>query len=189
MSPSLDSSPQQLRAAEKCASVSAGGDGGLPRLRWPSGLRDAVETAGHSPVGGGTSRSRVSVPARSRRRRRRRHRGIRYSLVLPRPVGGLLRRRRRAGGGGASLVNPLYRSLCPDLRRLLQAAGVSAFCFKGAEQDVGLVEVRRVDQARASLDGGARRRRAAVQDWRSSGRIPGRWAFGDAFISSMWMSV
>ena len=179
-----------MRAAEKCASVSAGGDGGLLRLRWPSGLREAVETAGHSPVGGGTSRSRVSVPAaRSRRRRRRRHRGIRYSLVLPRPVGGLLRRRRRAGGGGASLVNPLYRSQCPDLRRLLQAAGVSAFCFKGAEQDVGLVEVRRVDQARASLGGGVRRRRAVVQERRSSGRVPGCWAFGDAFISSMWMSV
>ena len=87
------------------------------------------------------------------------------------------------------MVNPLYRSPCPNLRRLLQAAGVSAFCFKGAEQDVGLVEVRRVDQARASLGGGVRRRRAVVQERRSSGRVPGRWAFGDAFISSMWMSV
>jgi len=87
------------------------------------------------------------------------------------------------------LVNPLYRSPCRDLRRLLQAAGVSAFCFKGAEQDVGLVEVRRVDQARASLGGGVRRRRAVVQERRSSGRVPGRWAFGDAFISSLWMSV
>ena len=76
----------------------------------------------------------------------------------------------------------MYRSPCPELRRLLQVTGVSAFCFKGAEQDAGLVEVRRVDQARASLDGGARRRRAAVQDWRSSGHIPGQWAFGDACL-------
>ena len=46
-----------------------------------------------------------------------------------------------------------------------------------------------MDQARASLDGGGRRRRVAVQDRRSLGCDPGRWAIGDAFISSVWVSA
>jgi hypothetical protein len=49
----------------------AGGAGGLPRLRWPSGLREVVKTVGLSPFGGlGPSRSRLGFLAVASRRRR-----------------------------------------------------------------------------------------------------------------------
>ena len=94
-----------------------------------------------------------------------------------------------AGGGRGMVLLRSPRLVCLPLQLRLVGWLLAFFCFKGAEQDVGLVEVRRVDQARASLGGGVRRRQAVVQERRSSGRVPGRWAFGDAFISSMWMSV
>ena len=83
----------------------------------------------------------------------------------------------------------LYRSLASVLLRLWRAVKVRGLCLEAAEQDTGSVEGRRMDQARASLDGGGRRRRVAVQDRRSLGCDPGRWAIGEAFISSVWVSA
>ena len=83
----------------------------------------------------------------------------------------------------------LYRSLASVLLRLRRAVKVRGLCLEAAEQDTGSVEGRRMDQARASLDGGGRRRRVAVQDRRSLGCDPGRWAIGEAFISSVWVSA
>ena len=60
------------------------------------------------------------------------------------------------------------------------------FC-KDATAAVGLTDGWRVDRARVSPDDG--RRRALVQGRRSLGRGPGRWAIGDAFISSVRVSV
>ena len=64
---SFSKSPElQLREAEKGASVAAGGDGGLFRLRWPDGCLEVAETAGISPAGVGSSlgfsRGRVWSP-------------------------------------------------------------------------------------------------------------------------------
>jgi len=154
------------------------------------GVREVVETAGLLPVGGSSNRSRVGFPvARSRRRRRRCLRGIRSSPVRPHPVGVAPRRRRQTGEGGVPLVNSLYRSPGLELRRLLQAAGLPTLCFKVAEQASGFAEGRWRGQARISLDDGCCRRRAVVLDQRSSGCGPGRWVFGDAFISSAWVSA
>ena len=164
-----------------------------------------METAALPPVGGRTSRSRVCVPAAwSRRRRRRRLRGIRSSPVRPRSVGALLRRRRRACGGRSPCVGDLYRSWSAATRhppwrrplRLLPCStgilprglqrGWDIFC-KDAAAAVGPTDGWRVDRARVSPDDG--RRRALVQGRRSLGRGPGRWAIGDAFISSVRVSV
>ena len=83
----------------------------------------------------------------------------------------------------------LYRSLAFVLLRLRRVVKVRGFCLEAAEQDAGFVEGRWMDHTRVSLDGGGRRRRVAVHDRRSSGCVPGRWAIGDAFISSVWVSA
>ena len=83
----------------------------------------------------------------------------------------------------------LYRSLASVLLRLRRVVKVRGLCLEAAEQDTGSVEGWRMDQTRASLDGGGRRRRVAVQDRRSLGCDPGRWAIGEAFISSVWVSA
>ena len=83
----------------------------------------------------------------------------------------------------------LYRRLASVLLRLWRAVKVRGLCLEAAEQDTGSVEGWRMDQTRASLDGGGRRRRVAVQDRRSLGCDPGRWAIGEAFISSVWVSA
>ena len=66
--------------------------------------------------------------------------------------------------------------------------GGELLCWsEDAAAAVGLADGRRVDRARVSPDDG--RRRALVQIRRSLGRDPGRRAIGDAFISSVWVSV
>jgi len=53
-----------LREEKASALVAAGGANGLPRLRWPSGFREVVETTVLPPVGGGRPSSvRVRFPA------------------------------------------------------------------------------------------------------------------------------
>ena len=135
------------------------------------------------PVGGRSpSSSRVRFPAtRSRRRRRQ---GIRSSRALPRLGSALLRRRRRVRGGGVRLCRLLYRSLCQLLvRRCGEAAMLVARFVKKAAAAAGVAARWRVDQVRLSL--GVCRRRALIQDWRSSGCIPGRWFFTDDFNPPM----
>ena len=83
----------------------------------------------------------------------------------------------------------LYRSLASVLLRLRRAVKVRGLCLEAAEQDTGSVEGRRMDQARASLDGGGRQRRVAVQDRRSLGCDPSQSAISEAFISSVWVSA
>ena len=130
-----------------------------------------------------------------------------WNKVLPgssSPVGARLRRRQRACGGRSPCVGDLYRSWSAVARRprwrwplrlLPCSAGVlprrlqrswDIFC-KDATAAVGLTDGWRVDRARVSPDDG--RRRALVQGRRSLGRGPGRWAIGDAFISSVRVSV
>ena len=66
--------------------------------------------------------------------------------------------------------------------------GGELLCWsEDAAAAVGLADARRVDRARVSPDDG--RWRALVQIRRSLGRDPGRRAIGDAFISSVWVSV
>jgi hypothetical protein len=61
----------QLRGVTSSVLFSAGGAGGLPRLRWPSGLREVVKTVGLSPVGDlGPSRSRLGFSVAASRQRR-----------------------------------------------------------------------------------------------------------------------
>ena len=111
------------------------------------------------------------------------------SRACPRPGGVSLRCRQRAHGGGAPGVELLYRSLAFILLHLRWAVKVRGFCHEAAEQDAGFVEGWWMGHARASLDDGGRRRRVEVQDRRSSGCDPDRWAIGDAFISSVWVSA
>ena len=111
------------------------------------------------------------------------------SRACPRPGGVSLRSRQRARGGGAPGVELLYRSLAFVLLLLRRAVKVRGFCLEAAEQDAGFVEGRWMDHTHVSLDCGGRRRRVEVQDRRSSGCDPGRWAIGDAFISSVWVSA
>ena len=127
--------------------------GGLPRLRWPMGLHEAVETAGLLPVGGeGPSSSRVRFPATwSRWRRRRRRQGIRSSRALPRLGGALLRRRRRVRGGGVGLHRLMYRSLRRLVSRRLDAAVPATRFVKDAATASGVAAGRRVDRTRDIL--------------------------------------
>ena len=65
--------------------------------------------------------------------------------------------------------------------------GVLLCWSEDAAAAVGLADARRVDRARVSPDDG--RRRALVQVCRSLGRDPSRRAIGDAFSSSVWVSI
>ena len=168
--------------------IFAGGAGGLSRLRWPSGLREVVETAGPLPVGGSpSSRSRVRFPA-TRPRRRRNH-GIRSSRAHPRLGGALLRRRRRVRGGGAPSVEPVYRRSLPAASRPVREVSSPAFGCEGAEVAAGVVEARRMDWARFPCDGGRRRQRAFIHGQEGSGCVPGRWSFSVCFIPSLVSGV
>jgi hypothetical protein len=176
------SSSYCLREAKASAPVSAGGAGGLPRLRWPSRLREVVETAVLLPVGGGDpSSSRVRFPAAaSRRWRRRRRQGIRSSRAPPRLGDASLRRRRRARGGGVRLRRLLCRSPRGlPLRRLGEAAVPATRFVNQAATVMGFVAGWRVDRVRASFD--ASRRRASIQGRRGSGCVPGRCFFYGGF--------
>lgn len=110
------------------------------------------------------------------------------SLASPRLVASLLRRRRRACGGGA-LAPFLYRSWVSASRHLLEVKWLSAVYVQGSEKVVGEEEGGWMDRARASRGGSRRRRRATIQDLKSSGRGPSRWAIGDAFIPSSGTGV
>ena len=164
-----------LREAKGGARVVAGQASGLPRLRWPSGLCDVMETV--APVGGvGPCSVRVRFPVlRLRRRRRRRHVGIRSSRPLPRHGGALLRRHRRVRGGGVRLCRSVYRSLCRWVpRRHTETAVPAARFIKDAAAASGVAVRGRVDRARFL---GTRRRRVWCHGPRSSGCFPGRCTF------------
>jgi hypothetical protein len=152
-----------LREVIVSAPVYVGGGGGLPRLRWPSGLCEVVETAGLSLVGGvgpSSSRSRFSATASRWWRRRQ---GIRSSRALPCLGGALLRCRRRARGGKVRSVWILYRRLSPAvLRRLSEAVDPTALSFKDVVAAVGSTVGRQADRAPPPFDGG--RRQASVRE-------------------------
>jgi len=116
-------------------------------------------------------------------------RGNKSSRALPRPGGALLQCCRRARGGGAPFVEPLYRRPAPVLLCLRRVMEVRGFCFKDALQVGGSADDGRLVQARVSLGGVGCRRRALVLDQWSLGCGPGQRTIGDAFISSVRVSV
>jgi len=99
-----------LREEKASAPVAAGGAGGLPRLRWPSGLCEVVETAV-------LPRSVVVVLVvlglGFRRRRQRRH-GIRSSRAL---LLASLVLHSGAGGEPVEVVLPAWSSCTGVVRR------------------------------------------------------------------------
>jgi hypothetical protein len=132
--------------------------------------------------------SRVRFSATSSRRRRRRRQGIRSPRALPRLDGDSLRRHQRARGGGASCVEPLYRSPSAICHPCWEVC-LPAFCSVDAEMTLDLGVAWREEQTRSSCGGFCRRRRVWFQGRRNLGRVPDRWIFSVAFISSMMASV
>ena len=86
-------------------------------------------------------------------------------------------------------MEPLYRRLAPILLCLQRVMEVRGFCFKDALQVGRSADDGRLVQARVSLGGVGCRRRALVLDQWSLGCGPGRRTIGDAFISSVRVSV
>jgi len=165
-----------LREEKASAPVAAGGAGGLPRLRWPSGLCEVVETAV-------LPRSVVVVLVvlgLGFRRRRHRH-GIRSSRAHPHLVGAPLRRRRRARGGGAPGVELLYRSRSPAVHRPRGMVSSSDSRIQDKKAASGRADNWRVDRARVSRGGFHHRRRVPVQGWRGLGCILGRCGINVCF--------
>jgi len=179
-----------LSEGEKGDLGAVGGDGGLLRLRWPAGCREVAETASLSPAGGGGSSlgprvSRVRVPGVSGEATAAAAlRGNKSSRALPRPFGVSLRRHRRACGGGAPAVELLVRRSSPAARRPVREVSLRAFCLMGRVAARDLVVVWRVEQVLFSPGGSGHRRWTCLQGRRSSGRVPGRCTYSDAFSSS-----
>lgn len=179
--------PLRLTEGKKGDLVAVGGDGGLPRLQWPPGHREVVETAALSPAARAVCRlgprvSRLGFPGDAGEVEAAALRWNKSSRTLP-PLGGaLLRHRRRVCGGESSRVGALFRSCPAASRRFSTGMRLPIFCFKVAEAAAGLLDVWRVDPARVSCGGGRRRRRGWIQDRGDSGRVPGRWATSDGFI-------
>ena len=179
--------PLQLTEGKKGDLVAVGGDGGLPRLRWPPGHREVVETAALSPAVRVVCRlrprvSRFGFPGDAGEAEAAALCWNKSSRTLPPLVGALLRHRRRARGGESFGVGALFRSPPAASCRSSTGMRLPIFCFKVAEAAAGLMEVWRVDPARVSCGGGRRRRREWIQDRGDSGRVPGRRATSDGFI-------
>jgi hypothetical protein len=105
----------QLTEGKKGISVTAGGDGGLFRLRWPAGRREVAETAGLSPAGGvvcslGPSLSRFRFPGDASEAVAAASWRNKSSRILPHPIGAPLWQRWQVRGGGAPCVEFLCRS-------------------------------------------------------------------------------
>lgn len=167
-----------LREEKASAPVAAGGAGGLPRLRWPSGLCEVVETAVLPPVGSGRpSNVRVRFPAAA---------AASWNKVLPRSpprlVGSPLRRRRRARGGCAPGMELLYRSRSPAVHRPRGMVSSSASRIQDKKAASGRADGWRVDRARVSRGGFRHRRRVPVQGWRGLGCILGRCGINVCFF-------
>lgn len=94
-----------------------------------------------------------------------------------------------AGDGGCFVREPPVQESGPGGSLSPAGGGVPALFFKAAEQVPGFVEVWWLDQARAFLEGGGRRRRVVVQEPKSLGCGPGRWAIADGYIPSPRMDV
>ena len=86
-------------------------------------------------------------------------------------------------------MEPLYWRPAPVLLCLRRVMEVRGFCFKDALQVGGSADDGRLVQARVSLGGVGCRRRALVLDQWTLGCGPCRRTIGDAFISSVRVSV
>jgi len=158
----------QLREANPGAPVSAGGAGGLLRLRRPGGRREVAETVGSLPTGGvggrlGPSVSRFAFPGGVGGTAAAASLWNKSSWASPRPVGALLRCRWRAYGGGSPSLEPLYRSRPAVVRRPWWRRMELVLPFQDAEEAAVAAVARRMDRARPSRVGVCRRRRVSIQ--------------------------
>ena len=81
------------------------------------------------------------------------------------------------------VVLPGWSSRTGDACRPDRVVSLSAFCLVITEASWGFVVARKVEQIQSPRGGSSPRRRIYLQDRRSSGCVPGRWIYGDAFCS------
>jgi len=145
---------------------------GCVRERWLSARRCRLGTRVSRVWVPGVGGEAASTPNRNK-----------SSQVLPPPGGASLRCHRRACGGGAPGAELAYRRCSSAACWPGRVVSSSAFYLVITEEAWDFAVGREVEQIQSPRGGSRPCRRICLQDRRSSGCVPGRWIYGDAFCS------